>query len=201
MKAKKTKGQVAVETLMAVIILLGMLLVVTFIGLQQSEQASALKDNEEKSALCSHLASAIEAASNSSAQTNIRFSITQPVWIDKSSINFSPDRNNFSCYFFADINGPTGSSMLVLGIGKYTLRRNTARLVEIVPYCEPRRCRVPGSEGYQCGTFSDGCGGKIYCGPAPCPAQCGEFPNGCGGVQVCGCPLNRICVDGSCIQT
>ncbi len=192
-------GQIAAETLMAVIILLGMLLVVSVIGLQQSEQANALKNSEEKAALCNHLASAIEAVSNSGAQINVRFSITQPVWIDKGSINFSPDRNNYSCYFFADVNGTSGSSVLALGIGQYTLRRNTARLVEIVPYCEPRRCGVPGS--YSCGTFSDGCGGEIYCGPVPCdPALCGDdFPNGCGGTMACDCPMGKICTLRACV--
>ncbi len=193
-------GQVAAETLMAVIILLGMLLVVSVIGLQQNEQAKALKNSEEKSALCNHLASTIESAGNSGAQTNIRFTITQPVWIDRGSINFSPDRNNYSCYFFADVNGTSGSSVLALSAGNYTIRRNTARLVEIVPFCEPRRCGVPGSQGYSCGTFLDGCGGEIYCGPIPCPPNaCGDnFDNGCPGSQTCICPTGITCSSRRC---
>jgi hypothetical protein len=198
---KRTRGQVAAETLMAVIILLGLLLVVTVLGWQQNQQATLFKNNAEKATLCRHLSSAIENANNSSAQTNIKVTVTQPVWIDQHSINFSPQRDDFYCYFVAGVNGTSSSEMLSLSIGSYTIRRNSANQVEIVPYCEPLRCGDTGCgiNGCNCGTFSDGCGGEIYCGPKPCPSDyCGGFDNGCDPAYTCNCASGTCLSDHTC---
>lgn len=191
------RGQVAVETLMAVIIMLFLLLVVTFIGLQQSDQAMRLQNNQEKSTVCGYLANAIETANNAKGQINLRIDLSKPVWLQKNSITFSPDRNDYYCYFEADVSGSDSGAGLALGAGSYTVRKNSARQVIIAPYCVPLECGTPSTQG--CGTFSDGCGGEIYCGPSPCPSDsCGQKPNGCGGQMTCDCPTGKICSGGIC---
>lgn len=200
MKKEWLQGQVAAETLMAVIILLGLLVVVMLIGVQQNEQATAINNSEEKATLCRYLAQAIETANSAEGQVNLRVQITKPVWIASKTINFSPDKNDYYCYFNADVNGASNQRFLALGIGNYTVRNNTAKQVVIGPYCEPRRC---GKRPYNCGTFPDNCGGEIYCGPITCPLnKCGFFSDGCiGGSQInCICPSGLICMSGKCQQ-
>lgn len=170
------------ETLFAVVIILGLLLVVSMIGLQQNLQAQSLKDRDEKAAICRQLATAIETASNAVEQVNIQISFTKPVWVAASSINFSADKNDFYCLFNADVNGARNDVLLALKVGTYTIRKNTLKKVEIVPYCPPLRC---GLSTTQCGVLLDGCGGQIDCG-------C------CSVIQQCTCGRGQVCTTGTC---
>jgi hypothetical protein len=74
--------------------------------------------------------------------------------------------------------------------------------------------------GKNCGTWDNGCGGKMTCGncssgqvcstgvntgvcctPKTCAnAECGTYSDGCGGTRVCGdCASNETCFVGKCI--
>lgn len=85
--------------------------------------------------------------------------------------------------------------------------------------CAPTTCA---SLGYECGSWSDGCGGTLNCGtcslgytcsngicmctPTTCSnlgKQCGSWPNGCGGTLNCGtCSSGYTCnANGNCVIT
>jgi hypothetical protein len=77
-------------------------------------------------------------------------------------------------------------------------------------------CSTCQSNGYECGTTSDGCGGSLSCGscatgqvcqggqcclPKTCTAgvSCGTQSDGCGGTITCGtCPAGDQCSGGVC---
>lgn len=193
------KAQVAAETLMAVILILGLLLVMTVIGAQQSEEAKKIRETQEKINLCQTVSSTIEQASNLQAQSNLNLFVSQRIWLGQNSINFSPDKNEYYCYFNAEVKDTNNSSLRLLDINYYTVSKNTIGQVVISPGCTPKRCTDP---GFSCGTFLDQCGGQIscqagcICGNAIC--QQGEnsitCPTDCGGGSACN--RNGICDPG-----
>ena len=178
MKQKTKNAQVAVETLFSVIIVLGLLVVISFLGLQQSEQTNALKAQQEKAIVCQQLAGALERAFTASEQINVRFLLLTDVWIAKNSIGFSSDQNDFVCYFNADMNNATNAVPLRLAPGEYSIQRNSLPKVVVVPYCTPQRC---GNAGFQCGVKSDSCGGSIFCGDCPSGETCSDGTCNSGG--------------------
>jgi hypothetical protein len=64
-----------------------------------------------------------------------------------------------------------------------------------IPTCTPITCQ---SEGYDCGSWSDGCGGQIVCGNCPNNFNC-NGSGGCDCLNHSACDATSICIYGDCL--
>ncbi|MBU0636149.1 hypothetical protein KKE06_03930 [Candidatus Micrarchaeota archaeon] len=203
------KGQAAVETLMAVIVILGLLFVVSLISVQQQQRSDTLEEQEENARLCQHIANAIEVASNFEGQSNITIYLQKPVTIMGNLIDIIEEGESsgegYYCYYTGIVKDAQSSSQS-FGIGEYTLSKNTANEVMIASGpCIPRTCEsIFIAQGEACGTYTDNCGGEVFCAELDHLEYCPDCDNmNCDGEgEWVVCPLdcatygNGVCEPG-----
>lgn len=182
MKKINNSGQAAAESLMAVILILGLLLVITLIAVQQRQQIEALETREEQATLCRELANTIEAANNLEGQSNIVVNIelkeNEKIVVTPTNLSFEP--SGYYCYFNAEIEGlqaePYWQEINI--DGEYTISKNSSNRIVIAPRCISLTCEslfVEGDSHKACGTYEDECGGEIFCiNGCVCEDDCAE---------------------------
>ncbi len=139
----------------------------------------------------------------------VPFSVTIPENMTSASFTISNTDTSVGHFAFLDAAIAAGDVFTPpdqLGRGWYVVLPSGT--------CKPDTCAA---HGYNCGVFSDGCGGTIDCGacsspnscggagtvgvcgctPMTCASQgfsCGSVPDGCGGTLNCGtCPSGQVC--------
>lgn len=181
-------GQSGVETLVAVILITGLLLVASVISLQQNLESSRIQELKTNEAICGHLNTVFDSTNRFSGQSEVAVVLPKPIWVINGGstaddfISFNATNTGFFCrlsaklFFDPESENP---NLISITAGATYISKNADGQIKISniqtprledspgnPLCIPKTCAnaAPGDTVAECGTPSNGCGTMISCG-------------------------------------
>ncbi|GEM_PF-6026187 len=110
-------GQNALETLMAVLVIMGIFLVVSMISAQRSEVNNFIIERDQNAALCDRISLAISKVDSIGGNARYGFWVNRQARIENGTINFG-GLNGYYCYYLGVVQGESSPGIL-LSAGTY----------------------------------------------------------------------------------
>ncbi len=136
-KTVSNKAQSAIETMFAVLMLMGIFVVISLLSAQRAEINQQMVERDMNATLCDHLSYLIDRVGALSGNTEIAFSVEQSLNFKRQGetgmINFGP--SGYYCYYLSPVSFDDGGSTVSdetgfsLSNGSYVLRKEGGSLV------------------------------------------------------------------------
>lgn len=116
------KGQAAIETLMAVMLIMGVFVVISMISVQRSEINRQLGEQDQNAALCDRIAGIINKAGEVPGNLRMGVFLDRPVWVSNGNLLFGLSSGHY-CFYLGRVSGDRDAVPMYLAPGYYEIRK------------------------------------------------------------------------------
>jgi hypothetical protein len=117
-------GQAAIETLMAVFLLMGVFVVISLISVQRTDINRQFTEQDQNAALCTKISILINQAGSFAGNVRMGFFLDRPAWIEKGAVRFG-GAGGYYCYYLGRVEGDDAPTPIALTAGYYTVTKES----------------------------------------------------------------------------